>query len=83
MRKDMQDLIYYLMFKVDLMFIYGIAMQHRAIIIWTTLQQQVLEQLHVNQMCSKKTRILARESICKLNMSNDIKDIIEKMHHML
>ena len=60
----------------------GVILKGRHIVIPEPLQRQVLEQLHVNHMGSKKTKLLANESLYWIGMSTDIKNHIKNSLHL-
>ena len=57
------DLKPYWYYRDELAVIDGVVMKGRCIIIPTSLKQQVLDQLHTNQMGIEKTKLLACESV--------------------
>ena len=71
------DIRPYWSYKDDLAVIDGIVMKGRHIIIPKVLKQQALDQLHVNHMGIKKTKLLACKSIYWVNISNDIENYIK------
>ena len=66
----------------DMAVIDGIIMRGRCIILPELLKIQTLEQLHINHMGKEKTKLLACESTYWVNINDDIKNFIKKMHYM-
>ena len=67
-QKDLQP---YWTFRDEIAIIDSIAVKGRRIIIPVVLQDKA-QQLHLNHMDIEKTRLLACESICWINMNADI-----------
>ena len=68
------DLRPYWSYRDELAVIDGMVMKGRCILIPTSLQQQVLDQLHTNYMGIEKNKLLAHESLSWV----DINAVIEK-----
>ena len=56
----------------------GIAMKGKRIIIPFSLQNQILEQLHINDMSIEKTRLLVRDSVYWVDMKTDILNTVRQ-----
>ena len=52
------------------------------VIISKEIQQQSVEQFHMNHMGTEKTRILARESVHGFNMNDDIEAIKAVLYNL-
>ena len=73
-----QDIRVYWPFKDDMAVIDGVIQKGRHIIIPEILKAQVLEQLHINCMGIKKTKLLVCESIYWANINDNIENFIKK-----
>ena len=73
----------YWSYKDDLAVMDGIVMKGRCIIVPEVLKHQALDQLHVNHMGIKKTKLLACESIYWVNINNDIENYMKNVVHVL
>ena len=62
----------YWSYRADLAVIDGVVMKGRCIIIPVVLKQQVLDQLHLNHMGIKKTKLLTCESVYWVDINTDI-----------
>ena len=71
------DLRPYWSYRDDVAVIDGVVMKGRHIIIPGFLKQQVLDQLHLNHMDIKKTKLLMCESIYWVNINTDIEKHIK------
>ena len=58
----------------------GMDMKNRRIIILMELEQQAIEQLQINQLDIKKTRLMVGQSVYWVNMDNDIGEAIKNYH---
>ena len=67
----------YWSYKDDLTVIDSVVMKGRCIIIPEELKQQVLDQLHVNHMGIKKTKLLVHKSVYWVNIKNDIENHVK------
>ena len=72
-----QDTKPYQSIKDDMSVIDGVIMKGRCIIIPKVLQQEALDQLHVNYMGIEETKLLAYESVYWVNINADIKNYIK------
>ena len=61
----------------ELAVIDGVILKGRHIIIPTSLRQQILEQLHINHMGIKKTKLLACQSVYQPSINADIDNFIK------
>ena len=71
------DLKPYWSYKDKLAIIDGVMLKGRCIVIPTSLKQQVLEQLHTNDMGIEKTKLLACKSVYWSNINADIEKYIK------
>ena len=71
------DLRPYWSYRDDLAVIDGVVMKGRYIIIPAVLKQQVLDQLHLNHMGIKKTKLLTHELVYWVNINTDIEKHIK------
>ena len=69
------DLKPYWSYRDELAVIDGVMLKGRCIIIPTSLKQQVLAQLHTNDMGIGKTKLLTHESVYWSDINADIKNI--------
>ena len=77
MRAEVQkELHAYWSFKDKIAIIDIIVMKGKRIIMPESVQGKVLNLLHINHMGNERTRLLACESICGMNMNADIEDIV-------
>ena len=65
------------------MIIDNIAIKGIGMIILASLQNKVLNQLHINYMGIRKTRLLACKPIYWVNMTTNIEDMIKSVSHTL
>ena len=72
-----QDIRPYWLIKDDMSVIDGVTMKGRCITIPKALQQQALNQLHVNDMGIEKTNLLTHILVYWVNINNDIKNYIK------
>ena len=77
------DLRPYWSYRDDLAGIDEVVMKGRFKIIPVVLKQQVLDQLHLNHMGIKKTKLLACESLYWVNINTDIDKHIKIVTHVL
>ena len=73
----------YWSYKDDLAVIDGVVMKCRHIIIPQELKQQVLDQLHLNYMGIKKTKLLTCKSVYWVNINNDMENHIKNYNMCL
>ena len=71
------DLRPYWSYRGELAVIDGIILKGRHIVIPKSLKQQVLDQLHMNQMGIEKTKLLACESVYWSSIKADIENYIK------
>ena len=64
-------------FSDEMTMIAAVAMKGKGTIIPEELQQQAIEQLHMNHTGIKKTRLLAGVSIQQVNTNNEIENAIK------
>ena len=77
------DLRPYWSYRDDLAVIDGVVMKGRCIIIPAVLKQQVLDQLHLNHMGIKKTKLLMHESVYWVDINTDIDKHIKSCNRCL
>ena len=70
----------YWSFRDEIAIIDGTAMKGRKVIVPETLQDIVLKQLHLDHI--EKTRLLACESICWINMNANLEEMVKYCHNM-
>ena len=79
-----QDIKLYWSIKDDLLVIDGVIMKGRCIIIPKVLQQQALDQLHVNHKgIGEKKKFLACKPVYWVNINTDINNYIKISIHVL
>ena len=71
------DLKHYWLYRDELAVIDEVILKGRCIIIPTSLKQQILEQLHINHMGIKKTKLLACKSVYWPSINADIDNFIK------
>ena len=54
----------------------GVIVKGRCIVMWEAFQKQAFQQLHINHMGIKKTKLLVHESIYWIGMNVDIENHI-------
>ena len=77
------DLKPYCLYRDKLAVIDGIILKGRHIVIPNSLRQQILEQLHTNDMDIVKTKLLAHESVYWSSINADIENYIKTVLHVL
>ena len=77
------DLRPYWFYRDNLAVIDGVVMKGRCIIIPAVLKQQVLDQLHLNHMGIKKTKLLTCKSIYWVDFNTYIEKHIKIVTHVL
>ena len=68
----------YQSYKDNLAVIDGVVIKDRCIIIPERLKQQVMDQLHVNHIGIKNTKLLAHESVYWVSINNDLQSHVKK-----
>ena len=71
------DLRHYWLYRGELALIDGIILKGRHIVIPNSLKQQVLDQLHTNDMGIEKIKLLAHESVYWSSINADIENYIK------
>ena len=71
------DIRPYWLYRDELAVIDGVLLKGRCIIIPNSLKQQILTQLHINNMGIEKTKLLACESVFWHNINADIEAYIK------
>ena len=77
------DLRPYLSYRDDLVVIDEVVMKGRCIIIPAVLRQQVLDQLHLNHMGIRKTKLLTCNSVYWIDINTDIEKHIQNCNTCL
>ena len=72
------DLQPYCSYRDELVVIDGVILKGKCIIIPNSLKEQVLNQLHTNDMGIEKTKLLAQECVCWPSINTDIKKYIKQ-----
>ena len=77
------DLRPYWSYKDDLAIIDSVVIKGRCIIMPQDLKQQVLDQLHLNHMGIKKTKLLTCKSVYWVNINNNIDNHVKNCNMSL